>query len=68
MKYKCINKECKMYNVEVTTGLHIKYDKNDNEIDMNKPCPSCSQPRERLEEESKGLCTTTHGRNNVPNK
>lgn len=67
MKYNCINKECKMYNVEVTTGLHIRYDRDDNEIDMNMLCPECTEPRKRLQED-KGICTTTHGRKNVPNK
>ena len=64
MIYKCENKNCKMYGIEVRTGIHYTY-KEGIRIDNNLKCPECGQNRS-FEEVDKGLSTNVLGRKNVP--
>ena len=67
MKYKCINKKCKEFNIEKSVSMHKIFNKDGSVLDKNLLCPECLKDREVIIEDS-GLSLTTHGRKNVPNK
>lgn len=67
MKYKCINKECKEFNIEKSVNMHKIFNKDGSILDKNLQCPECLKDR-KIIMENNGLSLITHGRGNVPNK
>ena len=65
-KYKCTNKKCSTFNVEVVErGTHIKYNADGSQTDIKAICPECKSIRKLIEEdpEKEGLCVNAFGGN-----
>lgn len=60
-KYKCINKKCPNFGLEMSENTHRTYISDGTIIDHKIKCPECGTERVEIEE-AKGFCTHAYSK------